>query len=147
MIVSYQNAAGRRAILGSVTAGARERFIVTLTAGSTIRIFGEHEDGRTSGPYEVVLQPGPTQQVTLRRFPSPWLSPDLSAPPQPRTCPRAAYENAPGTCPATSTTTAEMQGRRVSGEGPVLRENIVAPGPPARAGAWLRLTRPADQLW
>jgi hypothetical protein len=67
MIVSYDGAATTRATLGAVTSGATERFIITLPAGTEIRVSGVSENGaRISGPHSVTLQSGSTARVTLR---------------------------------------------------------------------------------
>ena len=67
MIVAYEAETGSRATLGAIPPGRSERFIITLPAGSPIRVFGTSEGGgRVSGPHAVTLQAGATQRVTLR---------------------------------------------------------------------------------
>jgi hypothetical protein len=67
MIVAYDVTGAGRATLGSVLPGSTERFIITLPAGSEIRVFGTSEGGgRISGPHLVTLQGGATQRITLR---------------------------------------------------------------------------------
>lgn len=65
MIVRYND--GRAdALLGSVSAGASERFIIASPATTTISITGTSEAGdRRSGPHSVVLGTG-TTVVRLR---------------------------------------------------------------------------------
>jgi hypothetical protein len=67
MIVAYDVTGAGRATLGAVPPGGTERFIITLPAGSEIRVFGTSEGGgRISGPHPVTLQGGATQRITLR---------------------------------------------------------------------------------
>jgi uncharacterized lipoprotein YajG len=65
LVVSYND--GRAdAILGSVSAGATERFVIAGSTSPTVTVRGTAAGGRTSGPYTVTLTPGITQTVILR---------------------------------------------------------------------------------
>jgi hypothetical protein len=67
MIVSYEGPDNTRATLGAVPPGGSERFIITLPAGSSVRVIGTSQGGeRISGPHVVTLHSGATQRVTLR---------------------------------------------------------------------------------
>lgn len=66
LIVSYNDGRGS-ALLGTVRAGATERFVIAGSAASTVQVSGAAVSGsRTSGPYTVSLLPGRTQSVVLR---------------------------------------------------------------------------------
>ena len=66
MIVSYDDGGGART-LGTVTAGASERFIIAAPARQNITITGRNNAGtRTAGPYNVQLVSGDTPVVSLR---------------------------------------------------------------------------------
>lgn len=66
MVVSYDDGRGH-AILGTVTTGATERFIIAAPATRTITVRGEAASGnRRSGPYTVSLVAGAPQMVVLR---------------------------------------------------------------------------------
>lgn len=65
MIVSYTDARGD-AILGTVTAGGSERFIIA-SPESTVTVRARNAAGtRTAGPYTVTLTAGTAQLVHLR---------------------------------------------------------------------------------
>ena len=66
MIVSYDAGSGLRT-LGTVPAGATERFIITAPDRTSVSIQGRNSGGnRTSGPYTVQLSQDATPRVTLR---------------------------------------------------------------------------------
>jgi hypothetical protein len=66
MIVSYDDGGGART-LGTVPAGATERFIITAPARTTVSIQGRTSAGtQTSGPYSVQLSQTEASRVTLR---------------------------------------------------------------------------------
>ena len=66
MVVSYDDGRGA-AILGTVDAGATERFIIAAPATLTISVRGEAVSGsRRSGPYTVSLAAGTPRTVLLR---------------------------------------------------------------------------------
>jgi uncharacterized lipoprotein YajG len=66
MVVTYND--GRSdAILGSVAAGASERFIIAGSTATSISVRGAAASGnRTSGPYDVTLAAGSPRTVILR---------------------------------------------------------------------------------
>ncbi|MGH7446492.1 MAG: hypothetical protein ACREK1_11190 [Longimicrobiales bacterium] len=66
MVVSYNDGRGD-ATLGTVDAGASERFIIAAPAAQTVTVSGVAVTGsRRSGPYTVALVAGATQAVRLR---------------------------------------------------------------------------------
>ena len=66
MVVSYDDGRGA-AILGTVDAGATERFIIAAPATLTISVRGEAVSGsRRSGPHTVSLAAGTPRTVILR---------------------------------------------------------------------------------
>jgi uncharacterized lipoprotein YajG len=66
MVVTYTDGRGD-ATLGTVNAGATERFIISAPSTSTIRVQGAAiSGGRRSGPYTVTLAQGATHTVRLR---------------------------------------------------------------------------------
>ena len=66
MVVSYDDGRGS-AILGTVSAGATERFIIAAPATQTITVIAEAVSGtRRSGPHTVHLVAGAPQTVRLR---------------------------------------------------------------------------------
>jgi uncharacterized lipoprotein YajG len=66
MAVTYDDGRGD-AMLGTVNAGATERFIIAAPATRTISVRGEAVSGsRRSGPYTVTLVAGTPQSIRLR---------------------------------------------------------------------------------
>ena len=66
MVVTYDDGRGD-AMLGTVNAGATERFIIAAPATQTVSVRGEAVSGsRRSGPYTVTLVAGTAQTVRLR---------------------------------------------------------------------------------
>src|SRR5690606_12838738 len=66
MVVTYDDGRGD-ALLGTVNAGATERFIIAAPATQTVSVRGEAvSGGRRSGPYTVTLVAGSAQMVRLR---------------------------------------------------------------------------------
>ena len=66
MVVTYDDGRGD-AMLGTVNAGATERFIIAAPATQTISVRGEAVSGsRRSGPHAVTLVSGTTQTIRLR---------------------------------------------------------------------------------
>jgi hypothetical protein len=66
MIVSYDAGSGDRT-LGTVTAGATERFTITAPERTAVTVRGRDASGnRTVGPFTVQLAAGATPTVTLR---------------------------------------------------------------------------------
>jgi hypothetical protein len=66
LIVSYDDGSGAKA-LGSVRAGATERFVIAAPARVAITISGRSPSGmRTAGPVAIELAAGETRPVTLR---------------------------------------------------------------------------------
>ena len=66
MVVTYDDGRGD-AMLGTVDAGATERFIIAAPATRTVSVRGEAASGsRRSGPYTVTLVAGTPQTVQLR---------------------------------------------------------------------------------
>lgn len=66
MVVTYNDGRGD-ATLGTVAAGATERFIIAAPASSSISVQGTAVSGaRRAGPYSVNLARGATHTVRLR---------------------------------------------------------------------------------
>jgi uncharacterized lipoprotein YajG len=66
MVVSYNDGRGD-AILGTVSAGGTERFIIAAPAVQTVTVRGVAASGtRTAGPYSVTLVAGTPQTVRLQ---------------------------------------------------------------------------------
>ena len=63
--VSY-SAGGDRVQLGTVSAGATQRFALPGGAGSSVTIMAVNSSGTTVGTYPVSIEPGSTRKITVR---------------------------------------------------------------------------------
>src|SRR5690606_8006424 len=65
MVVSYDDGRGGSRTLGTVRAGARERFVIAAPPQPSIQLSARGVSGSTSGPITVRLTMGQTTQVRL----------------------------------------------------------------------------------
>lgn len=62
----YWSTGNEPKMLGTVSAGRKEHFVVAGASSASIAITATDSSGRSLGPYPVVLQAGATKSVTIR---------------------------------------------------------------------------------